>query len=62
MFRLMVMNLSGKSKTFEMVIVICGIKIYPLHCTKVICFVAFRVTSEVLGIGAAEISWGDIKN
>ena len=34
---------------------------YPLHCTKVLGFVACRVKSTVLGIGAAESSWGDIK-
>ena len=31
-------------------------KKYSLPCTKVIGFVAFRVTSKVLGIGAAEHS------
>ena len=34
---------------------------YSLPCTKVLGFVACRVTSKVLGIGAAERSWGDIK-
>ena len=34
---------------------------YSLPCTKVIGFVACRVTSKVLGIGAAERSWGDVK-
>ena len=34
---------------------------YPLPCTKVLGFVAYRVTSKVLGIGAADISWGDVK-
>ena len=31
---------------------------YSLPCTKVLGFVACRVTSNVLGIGAAERSWG----
>ena len=53
------MNLSGKAKTPEMVIVICGIR-YSLPCTKVIDFVACRVTSKVLGIGAAQTYWGDV--
>ena len=30
---------------------------YSLPCTKVIGFIACRVTSKVLGIGAAEHSW-----
>ena len=30
------------------------------HQTKVLGFVACRVTSKVLGIGAAERSWGDV--
>ena len=34
---------------------------YSLPFTKVIGFVASRVTSKVLGIGAAERSWGDVK-
>ena len=34
---------------------------YSLPCTKVLGFVACRVTSKVLGIGAAERSWGDVK-
>ena len=34
---------------------------YLLPFTKVLGFVACRVTSKVLGIGAAEHSWGDIK-
>ena len=34
---------------------------YSLPFTKVLGFVAFRVTSKVLGIGAAERSWGDVK-
>ena len=34
---------------------------YSLPCTKVLRFVSCRVTSKVLGIGAAERSWGDIK-
>ena len=32
-----------------------------LPFTKVLGFVAYRVTSKVLGIGAAERSWGDAK-
>ena len=34
---------------------------YSLPFTKVLGFVACRVTSKVLGIGAAERSWGDVK-
>ena len=34
---------------------------YSLTCTKVLGFVACRVTSKVLGIGAAYNSWGDVK-
>ena len=36
-------------------------KKYSLPFTKVIGFFACRVTSKVLGIGAAERSWGDVK-
>ena len=34
---------------------------YSLPFTKVLGFVAYRVTSKVLGIGVAERSWGDVK-
>ena len=34
---------------------------YSLPFTKVLVFVACIVTSKVLGIGAAERSWGDVK-
>ena len=34
---------------------------YSLPCTKVLGFVECRVTSKVIGIGAAENSWGDVK-
>jgi hypothetical protein len=34
---------------------------YSLHHTKVLGFVACRVTSKILGIGAAERAWGDVK-
>ena len=34
---------------------------YSLPSTKVIDFVACRVTSKILGIGSAEHSWGDVK-
>ena len=34
---------------------------YSLPCTKVLGFVACRLTSKVLVIGPADISWGDIK-
>ena len=34
---------------------------YSLPFTKVLGFVSCRVTSKVLGIGAAERSWGDVK-
>ena len=34
---------------------------YSLPCTNVLGFVACRETSKIIGIGAAERSWGDIK-
>ena len=34
---------------------------YLLPCAKVLGFFSCRVTSKVLGIGAVERSWGDIK-
>ena len=34
---------------------------YSLPCTKVLGFLAYRVTSKVIGIGASERSWGDVK-
>ena len=34
---------------------------YSLPSTKVIGFVACRVTSKIIGIGSAESSWGDVK-
>ena len=34
---------------------------YSLTCTKVLGFVACRVTSKTISIGAAERSWGDGK-
>ena len=34
---------------------------YRLPCTKVLGFVACRVTSKVLGIGAEDRSWGYVK-
>ena len=34
---------------------------YSLPFTKVLGFVACRVTSKVLVISAAELSWGDVK-
>ena len=34
---------------------------YLLPCTRVIGFVVCRFTSNVLRIGAAERSWGDVK-
>ena len=34
---------------------------YSLPFTKVICFVPCRFTSKVIGIGASEHSWGDVK-
>ena len=36
-------------------------KKYSLPCTKVLGFVACRVTSKVLGIGAVERYWCDVK-
>ena len=34
---------------------------YSLPCTKVVGFVSCRVTSNFLGIGEADHSWGDVK-
>ena len=34
---------------------------YSLPSTKVLGFVAFRVTSKIIGTGSAERSWGDVK-
>ena len=34
---------------------------YSLPFTKVLGFFACRVISKVLGVGAAERSWGDVK-
>ena len=34
---------------------------YSLPCTKVLVFVACRVTSKVIGVGASDFSWGDVK-
>ena len=34
---------------------------YSLPCTKVLGFVACRTTSKVIGIGAADRSWGGLK-
>ena len=34
---------------------------YCLPCTKVLCFVDFRVTSNIPGIKYLEHSWGDVK-
>ena len=57
----MLMNLYGKSKTSKMVTVICGIKNIHFLASRFLVFVACRFTSNVLGIGAAEHSWGDVK-
>ena len=43
-----------------MVTVICGIK-KSLPCTEVLGFIACRVISKVIGIGAVDCSWGDVK-
>ena len=34
---------------------------YFLHCTKVLVFLECRVTSKIIGMGAAERYWGDVK-
>ena len=34
---------------------------YSLPCNNVLAFLACKVTSKVLGIGASENSWGDLK-
>ena len=34
---------------------------YSLPCNKVLGFFSCRVTSKVIGVGAAERSWGDVK-
>ena len=57
----MLMNLYEKSKTSKMVTVIFWHQKYSLSCTKVLGFVACIVTSNVIVIGAAERSWGDVK-
>ena len=44
-----------------MVKVVCGIKNIPFLAPKLLVFGAFRVTSNVLGIVAAERSRGDVK-
>ena len=44
-----------------MATVIFGINIYILPFTRVLGFVACKVTSKVLGIVAEERSWGDVK-
>ena len=44
-----------------MATVIFGINIYILPFTRVLGFVACRVTSKVLGIVASERSWCDVK-
>ena len=61
MVHLMRMNCYGKAKTSEMVTVIFWRQKYSPPCKKVIGFVACRVKSKILGIGAAERSWGDVK-
>ena len=58
---MMMMNLYGKAKTLVMATAICGIKKDSLPFTKVLGFVVCQVTSNFLGIGASERSWGDVK-
>ena len=58
---MILMNLYEKSKTLVMATAICGIKKDSLPFTKVLGFVVCRVTSNFLGIGASERSWGDVK-
>ena len=55
------MNLYGKAKTLVMATSIFGIKNIHFLSPRFLGFFAFRVTSKVLGIGAAERSWGDVK-
>ena len=50
-----------KSKDIRYGNIHLGHQKYTLHCTKVLGFMACIVTSMVLGVGVAEISWGDIK-
>ena len=57
----MLMNLYVKAKTPVMETVICGIKNIHFLSPRFLLFLACRVTSKVLGIGAAERSWGDVK-
>ena len=34
---------------------------YSLPCTNLLGFIVYRVTSTVLGVGAADRSWSDVK-
>ena len=56
---LIVMNSSVTVNIFVMIHL--WHKKYSLPSTKVLGFVAFRVTSKILGIGSAERSWGYVK-
>ena len=55
----MVMDLYGKTKTSEMVTVICYIKIF-IPCTKILGFVACKFTSKFFDSVAVENSSGDV--
>ena len=57
----MLMNLNGKEKASDMKTGHLLHQKYSLLFTKVLGFVACRVTSNILVIFAAERSWGDVK-
>ena len=61
MVRSMVVDLSGKAKTSDMVTVICGIKNIHFLAPWLLVFLVCRFKSKVLGVGAKERSWGDVK-
>ena len=58
---LTVINLFSLVKIFVVVIVIFGIRNTLYHAPKYLFFVACRLTSNIIVIGYAELSWGDVK-
>ena len=54
-------NLYGKAKTSEMVTEMRDIKNIHFLAPNFLGFFSCRVTSKVIGIGAAEHYWGDVK-
>ena len=61
MVYMMGMNLYGKANTSEMVTVICGIQNILFLAPRFLVFVACRVTSKFIVIGAADHSLSDVK-